>query len=59
MSKVIDPIVCDFLVKTSKNLFNASQSGDCELAEAVLVNLKSVIDSYIQALQEGKQSGPY
>ena len=59
MARVIDPRVCDFLVHSSKNLFNASQSGDPELAEAVLVNLKSVIDSYIEALVEARQHGTY
>lgn len=50
MRKVIDPLVYDFLMKSSQNLFNAAQSGDVELAEATLVNLQSVIDSYIHAL---------
>lgn len=50
MPKVIDPLVYDFMMKSSKNLFNAAQSGDVDLAEATLLNLQSVIDSYIHAL---------
>lgn len=59
MYKVIDPKVCDFLVQASKNLFNASQSGDPDLVESVLVNLKAVTDSYIHALHEGKHNETY
>lgn len=50
MPRVIDPTVYDFMMKASQNLFNAAQSGDVDFAEATLVNLQSVIDSYIHAL---------
>lgn len=50
MRKVIDPLVYDFMMKASQNLYNAAQSGDVDLAEATMVNLSSTIDSYIHAL---------
>jgi hypothetical protein len=53
MNRVINPIVADYMVKTSKNLFNAATSGDPELAEAILVNLDTTLESYIQLLHEG------
>jgi hypothetical protein len=53
MRKVISTTTCDFLVASSQKLFNASQSGDPELAEAVLLRLKEQIDFYIQDLREG------
>jgi len=53
MNRVINPIVADYMVKASKNLFNAATSGDAELAEAVLVNLNATLDSYIHQLHEG------
>ena len=54
-NKVIPPLVYDYLVKSSKNLFNAAQSGDPELAEAVLVNFRATVDGYIHAIHsEGK-----
>lgn len=60
MRKVISAITCDFLVGSSQKLFNASQSGDPELAEAVLLRLKEQIDFYIQDLREGdKNEQPY
>lgn len=46
----LNPLVADYMVQASQNLFNAAQSGDPELAEATLVNLKSTLDSYIHAL---------
>jgi hypothetical protein len=51
--RVINPLVADYMVKASKNLFNAVQSGDPELAEATMVNLRATLDSYIQAIREG------
>ena len=42
------------MINASKNLFNAAQSGDPELAEAVLVNLGATLDSYINAIREDK-----
>ena len=53
MHKVISPITCDFLIASSQKLFNASQSGDPELAEAVLLRLKEQIDFYVENLREG------
>ena len=53
MRKVISPTTCDFLVATSQRLFNASQSGDPELAEAVLLRLKDQLDFYILDIREG------
>ncbi len=50
MRKVIDPLVYDFMMKASQNLYNAAQSGDVDLAEATLVNLNATIESYIHAL---------
>lgn len=51
--KVISPPTCDFLIASSQKLFNASQSGDPELAEAVLLRLKDQIDFYVHELREG------
>ena len=53
MNKVINPLVADYMVKVSKNMFNAAISGDPELAKATLVNLKATLDSYIQQIDEG------
>ena len=50
MRKVINPLVYDFMMKASQNLYNAAQAGDVDLAEATLVNLESTIGSYIHAL---------
>lgn len=52
MSNHLNPLVHDFMVQASKNLFNAAVSGDRELAEATLVNLQSVLPSYIRAIVE-------
>lgn len=57
MSRVIDPLIHDFMVNTAKKLFNAAQSGDPELAEAVLSSVSAVINSYILALKEGDWNG--
>ena len=58
MARVIDPLVHDFMIMTSKNLFNAAQSGDVDLAEAVMVKFKTQVDSYINALHsEGETNG--
>ena len=53
MRRVIDPIIYDYMVKTGSNLFNAANSGDVELAIAVLNKIKTEVDSYINALKEG------
>ena len=53
MRRVIDPIVYDYMTKTGSKLFNAANSGDTELAIAVLTKLKNEVDSYINALKEG------
>ena len=52
--RVINPLVADYMARESKRLFNAVQSGDPELAEATLVNLRATLDSYIQAIKEGE-----
>lgn len=51
---MLNPLVHDFMVQASRNLFNASQSGDRLLAQATLVNLRATIDSYIEALERGE-----
>ena len=53
MRRVIDPIVYDYMTKTGSNLFNAANSGDIELAVAVLTKIQNEVDSYINALKEG------
>jgi hypothetical protein len=50
MKPVINPLVYDFMMKASQNLYNAAQSGDVDLAEATMVNVRSTIDSYIHAI---------
>ena len=57
MPKVIDPLVYDFMMNTSRKLFNAAQSGDVELAEATLTTIATTIDSYVVALKEGDWHG--
>ena len=57
MPKVIDPTTFDYMMKASKRLFNAAQSGDADLAEATLVSITTTIDSYILALKEGDWNG--
>jgi len=52
--RVINPLIADYMVHASKNLFNAAQSGDPELAEATLVNLRATLDSYILAIRKGE-----
>jgi hypothetical protein len=41
------------MTKTGSNLFNAANSGDIELALAVLTKIQMEVDSYINALKEG------
>jgi hypothetical protein len=53
MNRIINPLVADFMVKTSTKLFNAANSGDPEYARAVLENFRDTVDSYIQSIQEG------
>lgn len=53
MRKVIDPIVYDYLVKSGAQLNNAANSGDTELAIAVMTTLVNEMPSYIKALKEG------
>ena len=52
--RVINPLIADYMVQASKNLFNAAQSGDPELAEAVMVNLRSSLETYIIIIREGE-----
>jgi hypothetical protein len=48
------------MVQASKNLFNAAQSGDLELAEATMVNLRSSLETYLTIIREGDKDGkPY
>jgi hypothetical protein len=53
MRQILNPLVADYLTRSSTRLFNAAQSGDIEFAEAVLRELKTNIDQYIQLLHEG------
>jgi len=57
VSKVIEPLVYDFMVKTSKDIFNAAQSGDVGLAAATLGRTNFLIPHYLQQLTEGKDNG--
>jgi len=57
MHNPLDPRIADFMVHTSKNLWNSAVSGDPELAEAVLVNLLDVLPSYVHAFHEGGDDG--
>ena len=50
--KVIDPLTYDYMMKGSKNLFNAAQAGDAELAQATLKLIAETIQSYIDALKD-------
>jgi hypothetical protein len=52
MTRIINPLVADYMVKSSKKLFNAATSGDPELAEATLLNIRASIDSYILAIKD-------
>jgi len=53
--RIISAQTCDFLSKYSRNLYNASQSGDPDLAEATLLSLKKELDYFIEDLQKGKK----
>ena len=53
MPKILNAVVADYMSKSATRLFNAAQSGDIEFAEAVLRDLKSNIDQYIQLIHEG------
>ena len=53
MRNVIDPLVYDWLVKTGSRFNSAANSGDVELAIAVINKCKQEADSYILALKEG------
>ena len=53
MRKILNPIVADYLSRSATKLFNAAQSGDVEFAEAVLRELQTNIDQYLQLLHEG------
>lgn len=53
MRNVIDPLVYDWLVKTGSRFNNAANSGDIELAIAVITKCKQEADSYLLALKEG------
>lgn len=58
--RIISPLVADYMVQASKNLFNAAQSGDIELAEATMVNLRSSLETYLTIIREGDKDGqPY
>ena len=57
MSKVIEPLVYDFMVKTSKDIFNAAQSGDVGLAASTLGRTLLLIPHYLEQLTEGKDNG--
>ena len=41
------------MTRTGSDLFNAANSGDIELAIAVLTKIGNEVDSYINALKEG------
>lgn len=53
MRNVIDPLVYDWLVKTGSRFNSAANSGDIELAIAVITKCKQEADSYLLALKEG------
>jgi hypothetical protein len=57
MRPVIEPTVYDFMVKTSKDIFNAAQSGDVELAIATLGRTQMLTEYYLQELKEGYNNG--
>ena len=48
----LNPLVHDFLMNSSKKLFNVAQSGDSDFAQATLTNLYNEIPSYIRAIVE-------
>ena len=42
--------VCVYMLSASENLTKAAESGDAELMEAVLINTRATIGTYIDAL---------
>lgn len=54
---LLNPLVADFLTKTSQHMFNAAQSGDADYAEATMRKTRELLDLYIGALEEGKKHG--
>jgi hypothetical protein len=57
MRPVIDALVYDGMVKISKDIFNAAQSGDVELAIATLGRTQLLTAYYIEQLKEGYNNG--
>ena len=49
--KAIYTDVCDAMYTSSHNLLEAVESGDCELMEAVMVNVRAALPSYLEALR--------
>lgn len=54
---VINPTIADYMMSASRSLFEAVQSGDVDLAIAVLRKMKGSLDLCISVLEEGKQNG--
>jgi hypothetical protein len=57
MRPVIEPPVYDGMVKISKDIFNAAQSGDVELAIATLGRTQLLTAYYLEQLKEGYNNG--
>lgn len=57
MRPPINPAIADYMMSASRSLFEAVQSGDTELAIAVLRKMKGSLDLCISVLEEGKRDG--
>ena len=57
MRPPINPAIADYMMSASRSLFEAVQSGDTELAIAVLRKMKGSLDLCISVLEEGKKDG--
>lgn len=56
MRPPINPVIADYMMSASKSLFEAVQSGDTELALAVLRKMKGSVDLCISILEEGNRN---
>ena len=52
----INPAIADYMMSASRSLFEAVQSGDTELAIAVLKKMKGSFDLCIDVLEEERKN---
>ena len=55
MRPPINPVIADYMMSASKSLFEAVQSGDTDLALAVLKKMQGSLELCISILEEGER----